>query len=81
MEKLEVHAELTKIFRDVFDNEDLEISDSTTAADIEDWDSINHVNLVVAVEKGFKIRFSTKEVKSMENVGEFIESILQKLKS
>lgn len=78
MDKKIVHAELTKIFRDIFDNDDLEITDSTTAADIEEWDSLNHVNLVVAVEKGFKIKFSTKEVKNMENVGEFIHSIIQK---
>lgn len=80
MDKQNVHAELTKIFRDIFDNDDLEIEDSTTAADITDWDSINHVNLIVAVEKGFKVKFSTKEVKSMENVGEFIQAIMQKLK-
>lgn len=79
MDKNQIHAKLTTVFRDVFDNDRLEIQDSTTAADVEGWDSLNHVNLIVSVEKSFGIAFSTKEVKSMRNVGEFIGIIQLKM--
>ena len=78
MDKQQIHIRLTQIFHDIFDNDTLEISETTTAADVEEWDSLNHVNLIVAVEKAFKIKFSTREVKGMQNVGEFIQSILEK---
>jgi acyl carrier protein len=66
----ETIVRLQKVFRDVFDNDELTISPETTAADIDDWDSINHVNLVLAVEKEFKVRLSSSAIASLKNVGE-----------
>ncbi len=64
----------------MFDNPSLEITDATTAQDIPDWDSITHVNLIVAVEKDFKTSFTTKDVKALGNVGDFIRLIENRVK-
>lgn len=64
MEKLNV------IFREVFDNEDIEVNEQTTADDIEEWDSLEHIRLIDAVESEFNMKFTMKEVSSMKNVGE-----------
>lgn len=75
----QIYQELTKIFHSVFDNDSLQLSDTTTAKDVAEWDSLNHINLVVAVEQKFRIKFNTAEVARMANVGEFVNSILRKL--
>ena len=69
---------LTDIFRDVFDDDMLVISDKTTAADIEDWDSLEHINLVGAVESEFGLRFKMREVSGMKNVGEMLDIICER---
>lgn len=79
MQRAEVKQELQSVFRKVFDDDALEITDEMTAKDVAAWDSLNHINLVVAVEQRFKVTLTTKEVTSMKNVGEFISLILQKL--
>jgi acyl carrier protein len=66
---------LNEVFREVFDNEDLSVTPATTAKDIEGWDSLMHVTLVVNVEKAFGVRFSSSEVASLKNVGELIQLI------
>jgi acyl carrier protein len=71
----EIHKRLTAVFRDIFDDPSLQITDTTTADDISDWDSITHITLITAVEEEFKISFSTKDVKSLANVGDFIRLI------
>jgi acyl carrier protein len=71
----EVEAKLTTVFRDVFDAPALKLAHETTADDIEGWDSVTHVNLIVAVEKLFALRFTTKEIKALANVGDFIRLI------
>lgn len=63
------------VFKDVLADEHIILSDETTAADVEDWNSLNHIQLVVAMEKLFKIRFSSKEIRSWHNVGEIITCI------
>lgn len=78
MTRDEIHNKLTAIFRDIFEDDQLTINEETTADDVEGWDSLTHVNLLVAVEKGFGIRMSTREVKSMRNVGDFLNLISQK---
>ena len=75
----EVLADCTPIFRDVLDNEDIVLHAETTADDIEEWDSLTHIQLIVAIEKHFKIRFTTAEITSFKNVGEMCEAISKKL--
>ena len=79
MDRAGIHKQLTAVFHDVFDDESIVLSDKTTAKDIPDWDSLTHVNLIVAVEKAFKARFSTKDVQGLANVGEFIDLLARKL--
>ena len=76
----QIHEKLTGVFRDVFDDDSLQISEATTAKDIEEWDSLTHVNLIVAAEKAFAVSFTTKEVKALANVGDFIRLIASRAK-
>ena len=75
MNKEQVMAKLTEIFRDVFDDDSIELTETTSAKDIEDWDSLEHINLIAAVEKAFKMRFAMKEVSGMKNVGEMADIV------
>lgn len=70
---------VTDIFRDVFDDDELIITDSTNSDDIEDWDSLEHISLIVSMEKEFNLKFDIKEVNKLANVGEMIDLILSKL--
>ncbi len=79
MNREEVYAKLNEIFEDVFDDEDIVVSDNTTADDIEDWDSLEHINLVVEIENQFGIKFNMGEVNSFKNVGEMVDAILNKI--
>ena len=79
MTDAEIRERLTQVFRQVFDDDALAIHDTMTADDIEDWDSLNHVNLVVATEKQFGVRFKTKEVHALKNVGDLVALIGRKL--
>jgi len=79
METTEVLDKLTEIFRDVLENDDIELTRATTADDIEEWDSLNHIQLVVAIEKGYKIKFTTSEIQNWKNVGDMIDGIRSKL--
>ena len=77
--RADVTAKLTDIFREVLDKPDLVLRDDLTAADVEGWDSLNHIDLIVAVERVFKIRFATREVTALKNVGALIDLTLKKL--
>lgn len=79
MSREEVFVKLNEVFQAVFDDEEIVVNDATTAADIEDWDSLEHINLVVAVEKKFNIKFNMNEVVNMKNVGEMVNIILQRV--
>ena len=76
---MDVKNKLQEIFQDVFDDEDIELFDEMTAADVEDWDSLSHITLIHEIEAAFGIRFTTKEVLSTKNVGEFIALIENKI--
>ncbi|HHX57992.1 MAG TPA: acyl carrier protein [Clostridiales bacterium] len=76
MNEMEVYDKLTAIFRDIFDDDTIEINNETSAVDIEDWDSLEHINLISAIEKKFKMRFNMKQVSTMKNVGEMVSIII-----
>ena len=80
MTKEQAMERLTEIFRDVFDDHSIVLTPYTTAADIEDWDSLEHINLIAAVEKAFKMRFTVKEVSGMKCVGEMAEIVMARAK-
>ena len=75
MDREDILERVNEIFCDVFDDEDLEINESTCADDIEDWDSLTHITLISAVENEFGFKFSMKEVQGMQDVGEMIDII------
>ena len=75
---MEVQARLQAVFRDVFGDESLVLRRDMTAADVEDWDSLSHISLLVAVEKEFGIRFDLGELKSLKNVGEMMDLVARK---
>ncbi len=78
MTRQEIADMVQEIFRDVFD-EDLIITDTTNSEDIEDWDSLEHISLIVAMEKEFHMKFDIKEVNKLENVGGMIDLIMKKM--
>ena len=76
---MDVKEKLQEVFQDVFDDDEIELTDEMTAEDVEAWDSLTHVQLIVAVEKAFGVKFSTVEVMKLKNVGEFIKLIEKRL--
>ena len=78
MLRSEILDKITEIMRDIFDEDDLIASDATTASDVVEWDSTNHVRLMVALESAFGIRFETEEITAPETVGELITLIASK---
>jgi acyl carrier protein len=79
MTNTEVHEKLTGVFRKVFDDPNLTVGESTTANDVEGWDSLVNVSLMVALEKAFAVRFTTKEVQALANVGDLMQLIERRL--
>lgn len=79
MNKNEILSKLSEIFREELDNEEITLTEETTANDVEEWDSLSHIQLIVAVEKAFGIRFTSSEIQSWNNVGEMADSITAKL--
>ncbi|VIO71731.1 acyl carrier protein [Bradyrhizobium ivorense] len=78
MQKTEVYSKLTAVFQDVFDEDDLALTPQTTADDVDGWDSLSHIRLVLAVSKAFGVKFSASEIGSLKNVGEFADLIEKK---
>jgi acyl carrier protein len=78
MTQREIWDGLTSTFRDVFEDDNLNIAADTTAADIDEWDSLRHIELLVAVEQEFGVRFNTGEVAGLKNVGEMVQLITAK---
>ena len=71
--------ELTAIFRDILDNDELVATPQLTAEDVEEWDSLSHIQLVVAIEKHWNIKFSSREIMKWQNVGEMADVIAAKV--
>jgi len=76
---METFEQLNSIFCKVFDDNDIKIAPEMTADDIDEWDSLSHVNLVVAIEKYFKIKFKSSEIIRWKNIGQMYDSIKEKL--
>ena len=79
MERQTIFEKLNEIFIDVLDLDEVELTDATSANDIEEWDSLSHIQLIVAIEKSFGIKFTSLEIMKWKNVGEMVNSIEEKI--
>jgi acyl carrier protein len=78
LDRHQIHRELTAVFRDVFDDPSLVLRDDLTASHVEGWDSLSHINMIVAVERQFRIKFSLADISRLKDVGELTSLIEQK---
>jgi acyl carrier protein len=79
MQLPEIYAQLTTIFHDIFDDDTLTLTPELTAPEVPEWDSFNHINLIVAIETRFKIKFQTAELEQLHSVGHLVSLIQTKL--
>ena len=79
MDEAQIYSRLTGVFNDVFDDETIEITPQLAAKDVDGWDSLTHIRLMLSVEKAFKIRFTTAEVGKLENVGDLVALIRERV--
>ena len=79
MKREETLNQVQEIFRDILDDDSILLTDEKTADDVEGWDSLAHIQLIVAIERHFKIKFTSKEILSWKNVGELMDSLKEKL--
>ena len=79
MDRSRILEQLNKIFIDIIDEDTISLKEASTASEVEGWDSLTHIQLVVAIEKHFKIRFTSKEIQEWKNVGALIDSIINRL--
>ena len=75
MDTREIFERRDRVFQDVFDDDTIHVTPKTTADDIEDWDSLEHITLISAVEREFRMKFKMGEISSMKNVGEMVDII------
>lgn len=80
MDAREIFTRLNRVFQDVFDDDSIRVTPNTTADDIEDWDSLEHITLISAVEREFRMKFKMGEISSMKNVGEMASIIADRAK-
>ncbi len=80
MDKTTVMERLNAIFQDIFDDETIRVTEETTAADIEDWDSLAHITLIATIEKEFQMKFTMDEVGHLKNVGEMASIVMERAK-
>jgi acyl carrier protein len=79
MDHQDILRKVNDIFIDVLDNPDIVLTDKTEASDIAEWDSLNHIQLVVAIERAFKLKFTSREIQSWKNVGEMCHALNEKI--
>ena len=79
MDRDEVYETLNEVFRDVFDDPSITVDDSTTSDDVDGWDSLEHINLIAAIEQKIGVKFNMGQVVSMKNVGEMVDIIMSQL--
>ena len=75
MDEPQIYTRLAEIFQDVFDEESIEVTPELSAKDVDGWDSLTHIRLILTVEKAFKIKFSTSEIGKLKNVGDLVALI------
>lgn len=79
MEREEILLKVQDVFRDVLENNDIILSPETTSNDLEEWDSLSHIQLIVGIEKKLGIKFTAREINEWKNIGEMIECINNKM--
>jgi len=79
MSKMNVFETMQQIYRDIFDDEELQITREMTNIDIEEWDSLTHINIIASCESAFKIKFDIEEIVSIRNIGDIIDIVEKKL--
>lgn len=79
MTKKEIFEKIQIIFQNVFDNSEMKIESSSNSSNVENWDSLNHINLVIAIQKEFRIKFDLKEIQAFKNVGEMVDLVEKKI--
>jgi acyl carrier protein len=79
MDEPQIYQRLTEIFQDVFDDDSIEVTPKLSADDVDGWDSLTHIRLILTIEKAFKIKFSTSEIVKLENVGDMVALIQGKV--
>jgi len=79
MDSEKIFYEVQEIFRDIFDDNDLVINHKTNSADIEDWDSLNHINIISVIEKEFNVKFTLAELMDLKDVGIMLELLAEKI--
>jgi acyl carrier protein len=79
MDEPQIYQRLTEIFQDLFDDDSIEVTPKLTADDVDGWDSLTHIRLILTIEKAFKIKFSTSEIGKLENVGDLVALIQGKV--
>ena len=75
MDEPQIYARLAEIFQDVFDDESIEVTSHLSAKDVDGWDSLTHIRLLMTIEKAFKIKFSTSEIGKLQSVGDLVSLI------
>ena len=79
MTRQEILDQLTEIFQDVLDVDDLVVTDALKADDVDEWDSLSHIQLIVAIEKQWSIKFASREIMKWQNVGEMVDTIMERI--
>jgi acyl carrier protein len=72
MDESQIYARLAKVFQDVFDEDSINVTPELSAKDVDGWDSLTHIRLILSIEKAFKIKFSTSEIGKLQNVGDLV---------
>jgi acyl carrier protein len=75
MDEVQIYDRLTQIFEDVFDEDSIKVTPELSAKDVDGWDSLTHIRLILTIEKAFKIKFSTSEIGKLQNVGDLVALI------
>jgi acyl carrier protein len=79
MDEVQIYTQLSEVFHDVFDEDPINLTPSLSAKDVDGWDSLTHIRLILTIERAFKIKFSTPEIGKLENVGDLVTLIKAKI--